>query len=330
MYSLVKPLLFALDPERAHDLSLELLQRFHRLLPARRVDKPLRLMGLEFPNAVGLAAGLDKNADYLDGLARLGFGFIEVGSVTPKAQPGNPAPRIFRLTRERSLINRMGFNNKGVDYLLQRVTGAPRDFVLGINIGKNLSTPVEQALSDYVTCFEKVYPQADYIAINISSPNTPGLRDLQNEDALEALLSGIGESRRRLEDEYQYRRPLALKLSPDIDMRAIGQIAAILQKHRVDALIATNTTLSREGVKDNAKAAETGGLSGAALRDRSRQVLSAFHRELGGDLPIISVGGIDSVEEAQIRFELGASLIQLYTGLIYRGPGLVGEITRAL
>ncbi len=330
LYSMLKPLLFAVEPELAHDVSLEMLQQFHRLLPARRVEKPLRVMDIEFPNAVGLAAGLDKNADYLDGLARLGFGFIEVGSVTPKAQPGNPAPRIFRLTREQSLINRMGFNNKGVDHLLQRVRGVPRDFVLGINIGKNLSTPVENALSDYLTCFEKVYSEADYIAINISSPNTPGLRDLQNEDALEALLAGIGESRRRLEDELQLRRPLALKLSPDIDARAIGQIASILLKHNVDALIATNTTLSREGVKDQGKAAETGGLSGAALRDRSRQMLSAFHGELGGDIPIISVGGIDSVEEAQIRFELGASLIQLYTGLIYRGPGLVGDITRTL
>lgn len=330
LYSLIKPLLFALDPELAHDVSLGMLQRFHRLLPARRVDKPLRLMGLEFPNAVGLAAGLDKNADYLDGLARLGFGFIEVGSVTPKAQPGNPKPRIFRLSRERSLINRMGFNNKGVDHLLQRVAASRRDFVLGINIGKNLSTPVENALSDYVIGFEKVYADADYIAINISSPNTPGLRDLQNEDALEALLAGIGEARRRLEDQHQFRRPLALKLSPDIDSRAIGQIAEILQKNGVDALIATNTTLSREGVKDHPIAAETGGLSGAALRDRSRQVLGAFHRELGDDVPIISVGGIDSVEEARIRFELGASLIQLYTGLIYRGPGLVGDITRAL
>ncbi len=330
LYSLFKPLLFALDPELAHDLSLGMLQRFHRLLPAHRVNKPLQLMGLEFPNAVGLAAGLDKNADYLDGLSRLGFGFIEVGSVTPKAQPGNPTPRIFRLSREHSLINRMGFNNKGVDYLLQRVAATRRDFVLGINIGKNLSTPVENALSDYVTGFEKVYAEADYIAINISSPNTPGLRDLQNEEALESLLTGIGEARRRLEDEHQFRRPLALKLSPDIDSRAIGQIAAILHRHGVDALIATNTTLSREGVKDHPSAAETGGLSGAALRDRSRHMLSAFHRELGADIPIISVGGIDSVEEAQTRFELGASLIQLYTGLIYRGPGLVGDIARAL
>lgn len=330
LYSLIKPLLFAVDPELAHDVSLEMLQQFNRLLPKRRVDKPVRLMGLDFPNPVGLAAGLDKNADYLDGLARLGFGFIEVGSVTPKAQPGNPTPRIFRLARHQSLINRMGFNNNGVDYLLQRVDENRRDFVLGINIGKNLSTPVEQALSDYLIGFEKVYSRADYIAINISSPNTPGLRDLQNEDALEGLLAGIGELRRRLEDEHQYRRPLALKLSPDIDPRAIGQVADTLLRHEVDALIATNTTLSRDGVQDHAQAAETGGLSGAALRDRSRDMLGAFHRALGDDLPIISVGGIDSVEEARIRFELGASLIQLYTGLIYRGPGLVSDIARSL
>ncbi len=330
LYSLLRPLLFSLDPETAHDLSLDLLQRFHRLLPGGRIDKPVQVMGLEFPNAVGLAAGLDKNADYVDGLVSLGFGFVEVGSVTPKAQPGNPRPRVFRLTQQRSLINRMGFNNKGVEHLLGRVAAARRDCVLGINIGKNLSTPVEDALSDYLLGFEKVYPQADYIAINISSPNTPGLRDLQNEDALEALLAGIGELRRRLEDELQYRRPLALKLSPDIDLRAVGQLAAILRRHGVDALIATNTTLSRDGVQDHASAAETGGLSGAALRDRSRQMLSAFYRELGDDIPIISVGGIDSVEEARLRFELGARLVQLYTGLIYQGPGLVRDIARAL
>ena len=330
LYSLVKPLLFAVDPELAHDVSLEMLQQFHRLLPRRLVRKPVSVMGLDFPNPVGLAAGLDKNADYLDGLARLGFGFIEVGSVTPRPLPGNPTPRIFRLSRQQSLINRMGFNNKGVDYLLERVPDRSRDFVLGINIGKNLSTPVAEALSDYLLGFEKVYPRADYIAINISSPNTPGLRDLQNEDALEALLAGIGELRRRLEDEYQYRRPLALKLSPDIDPRAIGQIASILVKHEVDALIATNTTLARDGVKENALAAETGGLSGAALRDRSREVLSAFAGELDGALPIISVGGIDSVEEARTRLELGASLVQLYTGLIFRGPGLAGDIARGL
>ena len=224
----------------------------------------------------------------------------------------------------------MGFNNKGVDYLLDRVADKKRNYILGINIGKNLTTPVDQAYSDYRVGFEKVYSNADYITINISSPNTPGLRDLQNEDAMDALLSGIAQLRHKLEDQYQYRRPLALKLSPDLDQKAIPAIAGILRKHGVDGLIATNTTITRDGVQDHAKSAENGGLSGAALRDRSRQVLNDFYRELGDDIPIISVGGIDSVEEANVRFELGAKLIQLYTGLIYRGPGLVNAIARSL
>ena len=326
LYPLIRPVLFALDAEQAHDISLEMLQLFHRLIPRRRFDDPVTVMGLEFPNRVGLAAGLDKNADYLDGLGRLGFGFIEVGSVTPKPQPGNPQPRIFRLNRHQSLINRMGFNNSGVDQLLQNVGDRERDFVLGINIGKNLSTAVEDALSDYRLAFEKVYRQADYIAINISSPNTPGLRDLQNEDALEALLDGISNLRKRLEDEQGYRRPLALKLSPDLDTRAIPTIAALLRRYSVDALIATNTTLDRDRVASHALACEAGGLSGLALKEKSRAVLSDFHRELGDDIPIVSVGGIDSAEEAELRLELGASLVQLYTGLIYRGPGLVRDV----
>jgi dihydroorotate dehydrogenase len=330
LYSLVKPVLFALDPELAHDISLEILQLSHRLIPSRRVGKPVQVMGLEFPNPVGLAAGLDKNADYLGGLAKLGFGFIEVGSVTPRPQPGNPQPRIFRLTRKQSLINRMGFNNLGVDHLLQNVGAGPRDFVLGINIGKNLSTPVDQALSDYCLGFEKVYRQADYIAINISSPNTPGLRDLQNEAALEALLAGISQLRLKLEDQHQMRRPLALKLSPDLDRRAIPAIARLLRKYSVDGLIATNTTVDRDTVAGYPFADESGGLSGLALRDKSRLLLSAFYRELADDIPIISVGGIDSAEEARLRLELGAKLVQLYTGLIYQGPGLVRSIARSL
>jgi len=330
LYSLIKPVLFSLDPELAHDISLDMLQLFHRLLPNRRIDNPVRVMGLDFPNPVGLAAGLDKNADYLDGLGKLGFGFIEVGSVTPKAQPGNPQPRIFRLTRKQSLINRMGFNNDGVDHLLQRVGEGKRDFVVGINIGKNLATPVDQALSDYCLGFEKVYRQAGYIAINISSPNTPGLRDLQNASALDALLSAISQLRLRLEDQHQFHRPLALKLSPDLATESIPATAALLRKYSVDGLIVTNTTISRDGVQGLPWADESGGLSGLALRDKSRQMLSEFHRELADDIPIISVGGIDSVEEAQLRLELGAKLVQLFTGLIYRGPGLINAIARSL
>jgi len=330
LYSLVKPILFSLDPELAHDISLEMLQQFHRVLPARRVDKPTRVMGLDFPNPVGLAAGLDKNGDYLDGLGKLGFGFIEVGSITPRAQPGNPKPRIFRLSRQQSLINRMGFNNYGVDHLLDQLGNKTRDFILGINIGKNLSTPVDQALADYCLGYEKVYTSADYITINISSPNTPGLRDLENEEALEALLAGISQLRARLEDKLQLYRPLAIKLSPDLEHQAIPSIADLLRKYSIDGLIATNTTVSRDGVQEHRQADENGGLSGAALRDKSRQLLIDFYQQLGDDIPIISVGGIDSAEEAKLRFELGAKLIQLYTGLIYRGPGLVNTIARSL
>ncbi len=330
LYSLVKPILFSLDPELAHDISLQALQRLHRVLPVSRIEKPVRAMGLDFPNPVGLAAGLDKNADYLDGLGKLGFGFIEVGSVTPRAQPGNPKPRVFRLSRYQSLINRMGFNNSGVDHLLQRVGDRSRDFILGINIGKNLDTPVEQALSDYCLVYEKVYGKADYVTINISSPNTPGLRDLQNEAALEELLDGINQLRTRLEDQHQFQRPLAVKLSPDLDRDAIPVIADLLRKYAVDGVIATNTTVSRDGVQGHRLSDQDGGLSGSALRDKSRQLLRDFYRELGDDIPIISVGGIDSVEEAKLRFELGAKLIQLYTGLIYRGPGLVKTIAQSL
>jgi dihydroorotate dehydrogenase len=313
LYSLVKPILFSLDPELAHDISLQTLQQLHRILPTNRIEKPTRVMGLDFPNPVGLAAGLDKNADYLD-----------------RAQPGNPKPRVFRLSRHQSLINRMGFNNNGVDHLLERVGDKSRDFVLGINIGKNLSTPVEQALSDYCLVYEKVYSKADYITINISSPNTPGLRDLQNEAALDDLLAGISQLRARLEDQHQFHRPLAVKLSPDLGHDAIPVIADLLRKYAVDGVIATNTTVSRDRVEGHKLSDQKGGLSGVALQHKSRQLLRAFYGELGDDIPIISVGGIDSVEEAKLRFELGAKLIQIYTGLIYRGPGLVKTIAQSL
>ncbi len=330
LYRLLKPLLFAVEPELAHDVSLEMLQQFHRLLPKVRITRPVRVMGLDFPNPVGLAAGLDKNAEYLDGLARLGFGHIEVGSVTPRPQPGNPQPRIFRLTRHRSLINRMGFNNSGLDHLVKRIADKPRDYVLGVNIGKNLDTPVATAVDDYRRGLAAVYPHADYVTINISSPNTPGLRELQEEAALDALLAGLDDDRRRLEDRHQLRRPLALKLSPDLDARAVPVIAGLLRRYRVDGLIATNTTLSREAVRGHRFAGEAGGLSGLALRDASRAMLVAFRRELGDEIPIVSVGGIDSADEARRRLELGASLIQLYTGLVYRGPGLVKSILRSI
>lgn len=330
LYSLLKPVLFAVDAELAHEVSLEMLNQFRSLVPQTRVENPVRVMGLDFPNPVGLAAGLDKNADYLPGLSKLGPGFIEVGTVTPKPQQGNPKPRLFRLLRHHSIINRMGFNNKGVEYLLKQLPPQPRPYVLGINIGKNLTTPVAQATSDYLTCFKAVYSQADYISINVSSPNTPGLRQLQNEDTLNELLKDIKETRKSLEDQYQYRRPVALKLSPDLDDRAIPVIAEILQRHEIDAIIATNTTLDREPVRNHPLATQAGGLSGEAVRDRSRHILASFHEVLQGAIPIISVGGISSAKEAQLRLDMGASLIQVYSGLIFRGPSLVGEIARAI
>ncbi len=330
LYSLLKPILFSVDAELAHEVSLEMLNQFKWLLPQNRVEKPKRVMGIEFPNAVGLAAGLDKNGEYLPGLARLGFGFIEVGTVTPLAQDGNPRPRMFRLIRHRSIINRMGFNNRGVDHLLRQLPERPRPYVLGINIGKNLTTPVDNALSDYQIGLQKVYQQADYISINISSPNTPGLRKLQTEAALDALLHGIDETRKSLQDQYQLNRPIALKISPDLDDEAIPAIADLMRKHGIDALIAANTTLDRLPVAGHRLAGETGGLSGKAVCEKSRHVLSEFHRVLQNDIPVISVGGIDSAAEANKRLELGASLVQLYTGLIYRGPGLVRKIAEGL
>lgn len=330
LYSLIKPLLFAVDAELAHEISLEMLNQFQSFIPQKHFNKPTEVMGLTFPNPIGLAAGLDKNADYLCGLGKLGFGFIEVGTVTPKAQPGNPKPRLFRLIRHHAIINRMGFNNKGVDYLINHLPPAPRTYLLGINIGKNLSTSVDNAVSDYQYCFESVYSEADYISINVSSPNTPGLRKLQGEQALDNLLKGLGETRKRLEDAHQYSRPMVLKISPDLDDKAIPGIAELLHKYSIDALIATNTTLDRQSISGHRLAGETGGLSGQPLRERSRHVLQAFFQELGDSIPVISVGGIDSPEEAKLRFELGAKLIQIYSGLIFAGPTLLDKIANRL
>jgi len=330
LYSLLKPILFSVDAELAHEVSLEMLNQFSSLIPRTRIEKPKQVMGIEFPNSVGLAAGLDKNAEYLPGLARVGFGFIEVGTVTPQAQDGNPRPRLFRLIRHRSIINRMGFNNKGVDHLLQQLPARPRPYILGINIGKNLNTPVDDALSDYRIGLQKVYQQADYISLNISSPNTPGLRKLQSETALDSLLHGVHETRKALQDQHQFDRPIALKIAPDLADETIPAIAELLHKHHIDALIATNTTVDRQTVDGHPLAAESGGLSGEAISELSRHVLSQFHLALKDEIPIISVGGISSAAEAQRRLELGASLVQVYTGLIYRGPGLVREMARAI
>lgn len=327
----IRPFVFAQDAETAHESSLELLNNFRYLIPATLHRKPVNVMGLEFPNPVGLAAGLDKNADYLAGLGRLGFGCIEVGTVTPLPQAGNPKPRLFRLTKYDSIINRMGFNNKGVNHLLQNIAQLPpHPYILGINIGKNLTTPVDKALSDYNLALQQVYTSADYITINISSPNTPGLRSLQSEQALEALLKGINECRKGLQDEHQVNRPIALKISPDLDDQAIAPISELLIKHNIDALIATNTTLDKSNVQGHPFANEAGGLSGAALTDKSRQILYKFHQQLQDEIPIISAGGIDSPEEAQCRLDIGAKLIQIYSAFIFKGPELINKITKSI
>lgn len=330
LYPLLRWLLFRLDAETAHNTTLELIESLHGLIPDRRILKPVQVMGLDFPNPVGLAAGLDKNAAYLNGLGKLGFGFIEVGTVTPRPQPGNPLPRMFRIPEYRSIINRMGFNNSGTEQLLANLqTLNNKNFILGINIGKNLTTPVEQALNDYNSAMQDVYPYADYITVNISSPNTPGLRKLQGHDALDMLLSGIEEGRKSCDDRYQCRRPIAVKVAPDLQAEDIQSISDLLQQHHMDALIATNTTLDRSGLNNHPLAAESGGLSGATLKEKSRDILFRFHEQLDDAIPIISAGGIDSAEEATLRMQLGASLIQVYTALIYSGPGLVNKLVTA-
>ncbi len=331
LYSLLKPFIFSQDAESAHDTALELLNTFRLLLPKSIPRKPTRVMGLDFPNPVGLAAGLDKNGDFLPGLSHLGFGFIEVGTVTPRPQPGNPKPRLFRIPDYNSIINRMGFNNKGVDHLLKQLQmQASRDFILGINIGKNLSTPVNKALSDYTIALGQVYRSADYITVNISSPNTPGLRDLQSEEALGDLLKGISECRKALQDKHQFSRPVAIKIAPDLSHQAIAPISDLLFQYEIDALIATNTTLDRMSLKNHPLSLEAGGLSGEALTDKSRQMLTLFHQQLQDDIPIISVGGIATPAEAQLRFDLGASLIQVYSGLIFHGPRLIRKLIKSL
>lgn len=331
LYPLIRPFIFAQDAETAHETSLELLNTFRYLIPNTLHQKPVHVMGLEFPNPVGLAAGMDKNADYLPGLERLGFGFIEVGTVTPRPQAGNPKPRLFRLTKQKSIINRMGFNNKGVSYLLNNISQLSlHDYILGINIGKNLTTPVENALSDYTLALQQVYTSADYITINISSPNTPGLRNLQSEEALEALLKGINESRKALQDEHRINRPIALKVAPDLNDQAIAPISDLLIKYNIDALIASNTTLDKSRVKGHPAGNEAGGLSGAALTDKSRQILYKFHRQLQNEIPIISAGGINTPEEAQCRLDLGAKLIQIYSAIVFEGPGIINKITKSI
>ncbi|MGX2038748.1 quinone-dependent dihydroorotate dehydrogenase [Methylocaldum sp. MU1018] len=334
LYDLLRPLLFRLDPETAHHLSLAALQGLSRLGSINPLHRPAAahprtVMGLDFPNPVGLAAGLDKNGEYIDGLAALGFGFIEIGTVTPRPQPGNPKPRLFRLPEAEAIINRMGFNNKGVDYLIDQVQKARYQGILGINIGKNRDTPLDLALDDYRIGLRKVYPHASYVTVNISSPNTPGLRDLQAGENLEHLLSGLRRKRENLAQIHGRRVPLAVKIAPDLEPEQIGQVADALVKYGIDAVIATNTTASREGVEGLAHGEEAGGLSGRPLFHKSTDVVSRLARALRGAVPVIGCGGIASAEDARRKFQAGADLVQVYTGFIYRGPGLVREIVES-
>lgn len=334
MFELVRSALFRIDAEKAHELALEGL-RLGRTVGAGRLlcprpDAPVTVMGLEFPNPVGLAAGMDKNGDYIDALGELGFGFIEVGTVTPRPQPGNPKPRVFRVESAGALINRLGFNNKGVDHLVARAAKRRFDGVLGINIGKNFDTPNERAVDDYLTCFEKVYPHADYITVNISSPNTRGLRDLQGEEALNRLLRALNNRRRDLADASGRHVPIAVKVAPDLDSEGITAIAAAAARHRMDAVIATNTTIGREGVEGLKHAGEAGGLSGRPLFEKSCASLAAFRDALPPEIALIGVGGIDAGADAVRKRSLGADLVQFYTGFVYRGPALIGEVAEAL
>jgi dihydroorotate dehydrogenase len=335
LYSLARPFLLRMDPEVAHDLALASLKLIERggmasVLADAGPARSVKLMGLEFPNALGLAAGLDKNGEYIDALAALGFGFIEIGTVTPRPQSGNPKPRLFRLPEAGALINRLGFNNHGVERLIANVLRARYRGVLGINIGKNSDTPMERAADDYERCLAKVYAHASYVAVNVSSPNTKDLRQLQDADALGALAGKLKTEQKRLADAHGRYVPLALKIAPDLDDAQLEAIARCLVKHKRDGVIATNPTISRAAVTGLRHAEESGGLSGAPLRDQSTEIIRKLARLLDGSLPIIGVGGVMNAADARAKFAAGASLVQIYTGFIYRGPQLIGEILRAL
>lgn len=332
-YRLLRPLLFTLDAELAHAFTLKALRLLQPLgLPLNRVAQceSRTVMGLKFPNPVGLAAGLDKNGDYIDALAKLGFGFIEVGTVTPRPQPGNPKPRLFRIPEAQAIINRMGFNNLGVDYLLENIKRTQYNGVLGVNIGKNFDTPVESAIDDYLICLRKVYAVASYVTINISSPNTLHLRQLQNEHELDHLVATLKLEQGKLSDQQGRYTPLLVKIAPDLDQSQLESIAAILMKYNIDGVIATNTTISRQNIAGLPHADETGGLSGSPVKVMSTRVISKLYSLLGEQIPIIGVGGILSADDAKEKVAAGASLIQLYTGLIYEGPDLVNQCISTL
>ncbi|MDP5240677.1 quinone-dependent dihydroorotate dehydrogenase [Uliginosibacterium sp. 31-16] len=330
-YSLARPVLFSLDPECAHDLALWGMRNLGGWMPSvcNQEGETVEVMGLRFPNRVGLAAGLDKNGDAIDGLASFGFGHIEVGTVTPRAQPGNPKPRMFRIPAKQAIINRMGFNNEGVDNLVAQVKASRFKGILGISIGKNFDTPIEHAADDYLTCLDKVYGHASYVAANISSPNTKNLRQLQGESELDSLLERLKQRQTELAEQHGRYVPIALKIAPDVDEAQLTNIADALRRHRIDGVIATNTTLSRDAVMGLTHCNEAGGLSGAPLRERSTEVVRSLAMKLGGELPIIGVGGITTGDHALEKLQAGATLVQLYTGFIYGGPKLVADCVDA-
>ncbi|HET7611090.1 MAG TPA: quinone-dependent dihydroorotate dehydrogenase [Rhodanobacteraceae bacterium] len=331
MYGALRPLLFALEAEAAHGLTLYALDVAQRSNLLRFVahpppeDLPVRAFGIDFPNPVGLAAGLDKNGEHLDALGALGFGFIEVGTVTPRPQPGNPKPRLFRLPRREAIINRMGFNNDGVDALVRNVEGARWRGVLGINIGRNKDTPNERAADDYLACLGRVYPLASYVTVNVSSPNTPGLRDLQEGDSLQRLIAVLVESREQLATRHGARKPILLKIAPDLDDAGMDGVAAAVAGSGIDGLICTNTTIDRAGVAGELHADEAGGLSGKPLFEPSTEVLRGMARRLGANMPLVGVGGISSGSDAADKLAAGATLVQIYSGLVFRGPWLLTE-----
>ena len=336
MFNFIRQILFLLDAEKAHVFSLKLLSVVNslgllRLFMPRRVEAPVKVMGIDFPNAVGLAAGLDKDGKHIDALSECGFGFIEVGTVTPKPQPGNEKPRLFRLIPDKAIINRMGFNNEGVESLVENVRQSSRRTVLGINIGKNKNTPLDRAVDDYLVCMKHVYPHADYITINISSPNTPGLRELQHGDGLTSLLTRLKSEQAALSKLHECYVPLVVKIAPDLEDEEIEDIAQRLLSAKIDGVIATNTTNTRpQSLHDKTLANEAGGLSGAPVFDISTSVLKKLVSALGDQIPVIAAGGITSVKEAQEKIDAGASLVQIYTGFIYFGPSLIRSCSKHL
>lgn len=335
LYPLLRPLLFSLDPETAHEVTLKLLNLAHvtglgKLIYPAIEDKPVNVMGLGFKNPVGLAAGMDKDGDYINAMAALGFGFIEIGTVTPRPQPGNPKPRLFRLPEHQAIINRMGFNNLGLDHLLNQVKQSNFNGILGINIGKNFDTPIENAADDYLICLRKAYTSASYITINISSPNTKNLRQLQQGDEIKALMATLKEEQRKLQQEHGFYVPLALKIAPDLTADEISHIAKLLLEFEIDGVIATNTTIARDIIAGHPLAHESGGLSGSPVKDQTTLVVRTLAAELKGKIPIIASGGIISATDALEKLEAGASLVQLYSGLIYRGPQLIEDIVKSL